>query len=550
MKKLRSQTLKSVQLRLECQLVEMKVLILNLFVAFYTVSAVDIKCTLEHDVDGYNCRMLNIFSEANQVVTSQNGIWRKTFPVEVLHVQEESTTSFLPIKSCSFFPSLKKFDVYSPTLKELSRNVFFDCTKVTKVNIHNSLISWLPEDVFSDLVSLVHLEMMENKLDYMPKNIFSKNSKLREVNFNKNQLAIINADFPSSLTLLSLNGNFCIDKRYPGDFSNISSMLSDCFQRCTYSGFTNRVNSLEQAVLHNENLTATMLNLRSEKENVSKRAEIQALTIDELNQNLTRYELNISKMSIENVEKSIEIKLLRSNHSEAQAEMEELIEEIISLKLNISRAELELSDKNENIKICSTEKNLLNNNVRTLKSTLSALVIHNEAMEKNFAELQQFKNAFNVTVKELNLGLVEAHGNLSALQEINAKLRARIFENELNFTEVSDYCSSVINDLMKVTNETLKNLTISEESNKELKEKILNLIQPAQSFMSQNLLLNTSVAISCFLVVLLSFGWITTIIYCTRKTSPDEAAIIDMKTFQPQLTPSMFEQPEFHSCHN
>lgn len=517
-----------------------------LLISFQTTTAVLLGCKFEMNLYDYSCRMTSTFTESNQPVTVVGGShasWKRNSQVVLLNVPADSTTSYLPTNLCSRF-SLTKFDVNSKALVEISRSVFTGCTKVERIKIANSQIAWLPEDTFYDLSNLVYLEMVGNKLEILQKNMFPWYIKLKQINLDQNQLAIINTNFPTTLTLLSLKGNVCIDKSFPGEVSTIGKMNSDCQELCTHAGFKKaksaldvKINDLETAMTVNaqkvNRLEIEKIDFLSKMKLLEKEKENQKQINSELREAQNNLFLNISQLSITNDEKSEEIQLLSSNHSEAQEKIEELFAEIINLKQNISLAEFVLSDKNEIIESCSTEKNYLNETLQRTNSNLSALATYSEAMEEKLLELEQVNEQLNVTVNGLNVELIEVRSNLNSSEGEIDELKSKIFEMDLNITDASDNCSSVISDLSGTLNETNWNIAVLKLSNNQLEiqnaDLKRNLIEQPAALEAPILVSDTYVIISCCLIILISVGWITTIILYIRKRNSVDEILIDMK---------------------
>lgn len=253
--------------------------------------------------------MLNNITSPDQIVTSVVGqvSERQVRNTKVLFVSTASPTAYLPSNSCSRFISLKKFEIESNYLKEVSRSVFSGCIKIESVNIYASLITRLPEDVFADLKNLVQVLMKNNKISFLPLDLFKENQNLDEVNFDGNRLTVINTIMPKTLKLLSFKSNICINRK---SSESVDSMIEELHQNCKDLGLAkektaleSRINELEHDLVvqksdnsktlknHEANLTRTL----TQKKNCDiKTAELET----DFNKIQKEWELISDKMDV------------------------------------------------------------------------------------------------------------------------------------------------------------------------------------------------------------------------------------------------------------
>lgn len=83
-------------------------------IALEAANAVSVECRFESHIDGYNCEIVNIFTENNLPMTSIKGNHKNAkndSNVEVLFIRSNLNTRFVPIQSCVYLKKLIKFDI-------------------------------------------------------------------------------------------------------------------------------------------------------------------------------------------------------------------------------------------------------------------------------------------------------------------------------------------------------------------------------------------------------------------------------------------------------
>lgn len=397
--------------------------------------AIQLNCAIIKEFDGLSCKMLSSFNGKDQIVTSSSGNFgygKSSANVNVLWITADSLTSYLPIKTCSHFTSLSKIDVESKRLKEISRDVFRECSKVRNVYIFNSMISYLPEDVFDDLNNLVYLDMHNNKLLSLPMYLFLFNPKLKEVNFNNNMLAIIDTYLPSYLTLISFKDNICTDKKFPGDYQNVAAFKEHLQTSCSLASMKLHKNETESK------MTAYQSEITSNSEKISQlKRDLEELSIEKgkLQIKDNQCQQNITLNLIKLVEQSKEIQLLTANHTQSKDQTEQLFNEIISLKLNVSQTDVQLTDKTRDLASCSTERVYLNNTIKLLNANLSATQMKIKSLE---LDIVREKNDCNVSLATLYFDADKNCSNI--VQDLNVKFNET---HEALNTATQDESSSV-----------------------------------------------------------------------------------------------------------
>lgn len=339
---------------------EMKTLelILALTILVKVVIAVPVNCHfILYKDDGYTCRVKYGEFKKDEPMTASTGthlLGRNDKKIEALFVSKDSPIMFLPIGTCEFFASLKKIEIESHNLTEISRNVFLSCAAVEVVNIYYSRLTWLPGDVFYELVNLVELRIKKNlMLTYLPANLFAKNSKLDKIVFDSNRLMIIKAKLPTTLSLVSFK-EMCIDKKYSKDKANIREINLDLQNNCQIEGLEKEKLDLESRINVLE----------------SKAAKPQ------LSETLQQGNASLSSLMIQNDEMKLKIAQLEEFQTYCHEMTENLREEESTETLN-------LTDK------CVQNLNEANQNLSNLKKSNETLQITVENLENEVKRLHE-----------------------------------------------------------------------------------------------------------------------------------------------------------------
>lgn len=204
--------------------------ILSIILFYFTnlIRSDDLSCYFMTHSDGYNCHMRGSF-EQNTTVTSINGIHNKLkndSDVEVLFIERTSLTKYLPFGICAYFDNLIELECFGSQVLEITREVFFRCTKLESMMIQNSKFKSLPTDVFNDLTILRTLQISSTKLCVLQSGLFEKTQNLLKLDLQSNQIAIINVIFPPTVVHIDLSNNLCID-------SNFTRPSNVIYQKCS-----------------------------------------------------------------------------------------------------------------------------------------------------------------------------------------------------------------------------------------------------------------------------------------------------------------------------
>ncbi|CRL02948.1 CLUMA_CG016022, isoform A [Clunio marinus] len=461
--------------------------------------------------------MQSVFNESSQPINAISGrhLFRKrNSNVKVLLVEENSYTKFLPTKNCFLFVNLIEFNLQAKTLTSLTRSEFLSCKYVVTVRILNSQISYLPEDLFYDLRNLEYLEITGSRLMAFPKNMFAKNTRIETVILDNNKLLSVDSEYPTTVKVLSMKGNICVDKDFPGDYLTLQDFSSSLNETCSKKNLEEFVTNYKFQITQMANLTADVRNMKSKLES----------SIEESN----RCGKNVTSLIDMTQVCESEIQTLSSNHTEAQKKIQQLYTDIVSLHQNISEIRFELDDKTLELARCQTEQENLNETFGNLVEHLTILTDNQNENEGKIKDLNillaTVESSCNSTIDEMTSQLSEADNNKTNYEETINEMSTKMFELELNLTESYDNCSALIFQLTSELNVTsqklqLRDLELKEfqlrNESLEIQGDIYNQTDLEEHFeiesSSISKMRHDVVVVPC-LVILMIFGWVTSLI--------------------------------------
>lgn len=182
---------------------------LNLKVAF----CFELECRFVEYPDGYNCVMMSNLMK-NDRVTSVEGDHKENqnnSNVASLFILYSSRTRYVPFGACSKFDNLKQFDINGQKITEVTSEILDGCLNIVAFIVRNSRIKALDENLLKNVQLLEHFTLDNTLVEYLPENFFKYNKNLKRIFLSGNKLKVINVIFPSTLTMLRLFSNQCIN---------------------------------------------------------------------------------------------------------------------------------------------------------------------------------------------------------------------------------------------------------------------------------------------------------------------------------------------------
>jgi Tfp pilus assembly major pilin PilA len=195
--------------------------------------AEEIKCEFVRHSDGYNCEMKTVFESPREVtaVSGDHKFGNGDSDVDVLFINDINKSKYVPSNVCRVFPNIYKIDIYGSSLVELKKEMFEGCTNLSKVVIKYVKLSKLDEDLFTKIANLIGVVVGFTHVDTLPKKLFEKNmDSLKIVDLSFNKLKTINTEFPTTLTMLSVMNNECIDNHFDSRSTSRNNTLPDLLQ--------------------------------------------------------------------------------------------------------------------------------------------------------------------------------------------------------------------------------------------------------------------------------------------------------------------------------
>ena len=211
--------------------------VLMCFIANYS-SGEQLECDYIKHSDGYNCEMKSAYEENKEVtsVIGEHKFGKNNTDVEVFFITDSSKTKFVPTKVCTIFDKLTKFDIYGTSVTELKKDIFEGCVELKKIVIKYVKLKTLDEDLFTEVPTLESFVLGFTHVEVLPQKLFQNNQKLKFLDLSFNKLKDIKTEFPSSLTMLSLMNNDCIDGHYDSrslaSTSTLEKLIKDTYKKC------------------------------------------------------------------------------------------------------------------------------------------------------------------------------------------------------------------------------------------------------------------------------------------------------------------------------
>ncbi|XP_070495203.1 uncharacterized protein MCAP_0864-like [Chironomus tepperi] len=227
-----------------------------------------LECDYIKHSDGYNCEMKSVYEENKEItsVIGEHKFGKNDTDVEVFFITDSSKTKYVPTKICGVLRNITKFDIYGTSLVEIKQDVFGECFDLKKIVIKYIKLKTLEEDLFEQVENLENFVLGFTHVEVLPQKLFAKNQKLKFLDLSFNKLKQITTEFPSTLTMLSLMNNECIDGHYDSrslsSTTTMNKLIMDTYKKCRPNGTVNntnftsydtiRINIVEEQINDNE----------------------------------------------------------------------------------------------------------------------------------------------------------------------------------------------------------------------------------------------------------------------------------------------------------
>lgn len=291
-----------------------------------SIAAIEVNCEFKSNSEECKVNTLKVAARDMEVtsISGQHGYRKSNDDVKELWIVRTVLTEFVPTKFCKFFENLERIDIYGTSIKYISRKVFFNCVKVTKLCIMFTALNSIGEDVFEDLTELKELFIYDNKLVMLPGGLIAKNTNLTSFSAKNNLLQIIDIQFPTRMTKIDLEENNCIDKRFPETIS-VRTLNKEIAENC-------------QSPM-NKALAAANNKIKQIEETLKiKQTKIDEMS-DELKISKATCETNISRLSFQNTmiknENENHIRELKAISLNSTEKIAMIFEENVGLKTNM-----------------------------------------------------------------------------------------------------------------------------------------------------------------------------------------------------------------------
>lgn len=400
----------------------MKLALILLSFMIQKTFGVQIHC--EFRLSSEECKISSLDVPKNdQEVTEVFGShgYRKTNnDVKELWMVREVGTEYVPTNICKFFENMQRMDIYGRQIKFISKDVFKNCGKVTKVCILFTALTTLPDSLFANLGELRELLLYENNLVILPENLVTLNSKLKTFSARSNRLSIIDITFGSSITSIDLTVNTCIDEKLDVEKSNLTAFNNKVAENCenpAKRSFKNRIALLQSIIDGNDEQIKTF---KSQQENMERFTSV-------LESNVTDLSLSNAKLKEENARRIDEIRALNSG---AHKEMTTVFDENIILRSNLTTCRASVNDKAKETRALVVKSAELEGNVKQFREENIALKANSSAKDevlKSFYLKIEFIRSENWN---LNDSLEECWQNVSSLNELVEELDVQITDLE------------------------------------------------------------------------------------------------------------------------
>lgn len=392
------------------------------------------RLTCEFRLNSEECKVINLKVLEGDIevttVTGQHTIRKTNLDVKEIWVTRDVESEIVPTNVCKFFENMERMDIYGSKIKQISREVFKGCRKVTKVCVLFTTLTTFPEDTFSDLVALKELFIYENKLVALPEKLVANNANLMSLSARNNRLAMIDIVFDLSLKSIDLRANTCIDKRFPEDVNSLRLFNKQVGDDCE-SPLKKLMG--EKIATFQSNLTGLVNEIKSLKmDNAALEKEKTWLST-----NVTNLMNELTTLKGQNSQRVLEIQAIKTNNTK---QIDLVYNENISLKVNLTMCQQLVRMKvSENTRI-----RLDNDNVQSkFRTSQQQIAIINASHVDNVAsykKLQEKFEIFEMRSQNINESLEECWENLTITFGLNSELTMKITELEDRPPTVHEIC--------------------------------------------------------------------------------------------------------------
>lgn len=342
------------------------------------------------------------------------------------------------------------FGLRNTKIESIDGEALSELKNLERLHVFSNPLKKLSEKAFANLKNLEVLELSNNKLVYLPENVFENNENLQEIDMRNNKLKIIDSGVFANLdrlTSLNLRGNECVNKFWPDDVATLR-IINGIVKDACVNPLVDQIHELKELVRQaakNASNLQKQDEVKDEQLQLKDEAIVQKMrVIEALKTNISKLELEKESNLIRGEEMTEELNVLRMNHTEAQAKIEETFNKIIALELNITETENKLLvalNENADLSLENTELRInlesYELNVTSLSGDLSKLSEEMEATEQNLNQTE--KNFQDLQSKYSDLR--KAHDDLeSEFEELN---------QALNETETLEHLSEAQHEDLK-----------------------------------------------------------------------------------------------------
>lgn len=404
-------------------------------------SAVAYRLSCEFRQNSQECKVnaLNVPKEDLEItgITGRHGFRKTNEDVKEIWITREVASEYVPEKACFFFENMQRMDIYGRQIKHITRQVFTNCQKVTKVCILFTALTTLPEDLFEDLPEIKELLLYDSNLVILPENLVAKNHKLTSFSARTNQLIVVDTKFGPAMTVIDLTSNVCIDKKYNAENTSIAEINDDIASKCESSfkkTFKAKITALETKVTEKDGEIANLTDVN---------ANLRYLN-SALNQNVDSLNANYLLLKEENAERMKELEAIKTNGTELLAAT---FDENFELRTNLSICKTKVADKTQSAATLKAKNENLEGTAKDLRSQISAMQKRQLETEKNLLENNSRLDLLQFEYLNLNSSLEECWQNVSSFNEEIQEQDQHIADLEDDLQIADDNCTLKLNEL-------------------------------------------------------------------------------------------------------
>lgn len=233
-----------------------KVLVL-IFLNLKVALCFELDCRFVDYPDGYNCVMMTNLVKNDNVtsVAGDHKEYKNNLSVASLYILYSSRTRFVPFGVCTQFENLKQFDINGQRVTEITSDILEGCSGITTFIVRNSRIKSLDENLLKNVKLLEHFTLDSTLVEYLPESFFKYNKNLKQILLNANKLKVINVIFPTTLTMLRLFSNMCINNGYLSSDSRstpLIMLIEEVKNNC--NNLTNQLSTTQKIDTANEQI--------------------------------------------------------------------------------------------------------------------------------------------------------------------------------------------------------------------------------------------------------------------------------------------------------